>query len=88
MLLCVLASLVIGAIGPAGNHSRSEATRVRAFEMTFGYARGRTGLESLWTTIPSGAPTRFEYNAFNLVTKVIDPLTGETSFSYDGMASC
>jgi YD repeat-containing protein len=42
----------------------------------------------LWTTIPSGAPTRFEYNAFNLVTKVIDPLTGETSFSYDGMASC
>ena len=33
---------------------------------------------------PRGTTARFEYNALNLMTKVIDALNGETSFTYDG----
>jgi YD repeat-containing protein len=32
----------------------------------------------------NGAGTRFEYNAVNQVTKIVDALLGETSFTYDG----
>lgn len=37
---------------------------------------------------PRGAGTRFEYNAVNQVTKIVDALLGETSFTYDGNATC
>lgn len=35
-------------------------------------------------TAPGGAATRFEYNAFSQITKIVDALLGETSFTYDG----
>jgi YD repeat-containing protein len=35
-------------------------------------------------TDPAGRQTRYEYNALNLMTKAIDPLGGETTFTYDG----
>jgi RHS repeat-associated protein len=34
-------------------------------------------------TDAAGAVSRFDYNAFNLVTSVVDPLNGTTSFTYD-----
>ena len=38
----------------------------------------------LRVTDPAGATTRFEYNPFSQVTKIVDPINGETSFTYDG----
>jgi RHS repeat-associated protein len=37
----------------------------------------------LQTVDPTGVSTRFEYNPLNQVTKSVDPLSGETSFTYD-----
>ena len=36
----------------------------------------------LRVTDPSGATTRFEYNPFSQVTTIVDPINGETSFTF------